>query len=550
MRVIALIFTSLLLGACGKSLPPSSAAHSAASAPAAGQTQAPAPIEAGTIPGSKEGESAASFFDAKNYPDAVQGSFADPAKLTATERKYGMAPKRDSRVTYQDGIVLMEHGDEAIREAQSDGITFSFDAKAEHVSEFEEGKIIFATGRVVGRVGQLKRDGDTVTVRLAPVKITEIIKKGTFMMDSTFNAKDLIIYTAPDFPSNVDLKDQPLQSFNLDSPLSEPQYLRTEFIQTAAQMPSLINKDLSTHVPTNPATLDAPVVNIGSGLKVVPAIGSDGGIGLNFSYNKNGLLFNAFGQLVIPSPKIRFLLDIDSSGIKTFGIEITGAISVRMSLVAGSDVEHLININTTTVTPIDLSLPCPIAGVPLAISFKTSFNLHTKFAAKTSTLTSSGSFGMNGTLFAGYKSGAESHEIPKAKATSSFAENVSGASVGINTVGAGIKVEPMIGLGGFGFMTGVYLGVTFTGDIGKQASQALVDCHVASGSAVIESGVGYQLPGWLVDSVNGILAQFSKYQIQKEGKLIPGWGGPLFQVKEDIPTNCAGLSKAAAPAAT
>jgi hypothetical protein len=108
----------------------------------------------------------------------------------------------------------------------------------------------------------------------------------------------------------------------------------------------------------------------------------------------------------------------------------------------------------------------------------------------------------------------------------------------------------MIGLGGFGFMTGVYLGVTFTGDIGKQASQALVDCHVASGSAVIESGVGYQLPGWLVDSVNGILAQFSKYQIQKEGKLIPGWGGPLFQVKEDIPTNCAGLSKAAAPAAT
>jgi hypothetical protein len=550
MRVIAWILTSLLLGACGKSSPPSSAAHSAASPPAAGQTQAHTPIEAGTIPGSKDGESAASFFDVKNYPDAVQGSFADPAKLTATERKYGMAPKRDARVTYQDGIVLMEHGDEAIREAQSDGMTFSFDAKAEHVSEFEEGKIIFATGRVVGRVGQLKRNGDTVTVRLAPVKITEIIKKGTFMMDSTFNAQDLIIYTAPDFPANVDLKDQPLQSLNLDPPLADPRYLRTEFIQTAAQMPSLINKDLSTHVPTNPATLDAPVVNIGSGLKVVPAIGSDGGIGLNFSYNKNGLLFNAFGQLVIPSPKIKFLLDIDSSGIKTFGIQITGAISVRMSLVAGSDVEHLININTTTVTPIDLSLPCPIAGVPLAISFKTSFNLHTKFAAKTSTLTSSGSFGMNGTLFAGYKSGAESHEIPKAKATSSFAENVSGASVGINTVGAGIKVEPMIGLGGFGFMTGVYLGVTFTGDIGKQASQALVDCHVASGSAVIESGVGYQLPGWLVDAVNGILAQFSKYQIQKEGKLIPGWGGPLFQVKEDIPTSCAGFGKAATPAAT
>jgi hypothetical protein len=157
---------------------------------------------------------------------------------------------------------------------------------------------------------------------------------------------------------------------------------------------------------------------------------------------------------------------------------------------------------------------------------------------------------MNGTLFAGYKGGAKSFEKPRAKATSSFAENVSGASVGINTVGAGIKVEPMIGLGGFGFMTGVFLGVTFTGDIGKQASQAMVDCHVASGSATVESGVGYQLPGWLVDTVNGVLAQFSKYHIEKEGKLIPGWGGPLFQVNEDIPTNCAGMGKAAAAAAT
>jgi hypothetical protein len=549
MRIMGLILALLLLCACGKQ-PSVPAAHPSAPPRTAAETHAPAPIEAGSIPGSREGESAASFFDPKNYPDAVQGSFADPAKLTATERKYGMAPKRDARVTYQDGIVLMEHGDEAIREAKSDGMTFSFDAKAEHVGEFEEGKIIFATGRVVGRVGQLKRDGDTVTVKLAPVKITEIIKKGTFMMDSTFNAKDLIIYMAPDFPSNVDLKDQPQQSSNLDPQLFKPQFLRTGLMQTQGIVPGMPGKDLTTRMPQNPATLDAPELNIGSGLKVVPAIGSDGGIGLNFSYNKNGLLFNAFGQLVIPSPKIKFLLDIDTSGIKTFGIQITGAISVRMSLVAGSDVEHLININTTTVTPLDLSLPCPIAGVPLAISFKTSFNLHTKFAAKTSTLTSSGSFGMNGTLFAGYKSGAESYEIPKAKATSSFAENVSGASVGINTVGAGIKVEPMIGLGGFGFMTGVYLGVTFTGDIGKQASQALVDCHVASGSAVIESGVGYQLPGWLVDVVNGVLAQFSKYQIQKEGKLIPGWGGPLFQVKEDIPTNCAGLGKAAAPAAT
>ena len=552
MRIIRLILASVLLAACGKQSPP--AAHPEAAATpmtAAKESHAREAIEAGTIPGSQEGESAESFFDPKKYPDAVQGSIVDPQKLTATERKYGMAPKRDAHVTYQEGIILMEHGDQAIREAKTDGMTFSFDAKAEHVGEFEEGKIIFATGRVVGRVGQLKRDGDTVTVKLAPVTITEIIKKGTFMMNSTFSAKDLIIYTAPDFPANFDLKDQQQQSDNLDPQSFAPQYLRTGFTQTLAQLPSGLGKDLSTRIPQNPPTLPAPELTISSGLKIVPAIGSDGGIGLNFSYIKNGIIFNAYGQMVIPSPTIKFLLDIDSSGVKTFGIQISGAISLRMSIVATSDLERFINVNTTTVAPFDLSLPCPIAGVPLALSFQTAFNLHTTFAAKTSTLTSSGSWGMSGTLFAGYKGGAQSHETPPAKTTSSLAQNVSGASVGINTVGGGIKVTPMIGLGGFGFMTGVFLGVTFTGDVVKQASEAMVDCHGASGSATVASGVGYQLPGPFVDFINSVLSLFTKYRMDKSGELVKGWGGQLFKINEDIPTGCAGLSGgAAAPAKT
>jgi hypothetical protein len=550
IRCAKLLLACALLAACGKQSAPTSPSPAAAPPPAAQPTQTPAPMEAGTIPGSRAGESAAGFFDPKNYPNAVQGSIADPAKLTATERKYGMAPKRDPRVTYQDGIILMEHGDEAIREAKADGMTFSFDAKAAQVGDFAEGKIIFATGRVVGRVGQLTRDGDTVTVKLAPVKITDIIKKGTFMMHSTFSAKDLIVYTAPDFPASLDAADYQQQSNTLEPQLLEPSFLRTGFMQTSAQLPSVLGKDLSTRIPQKPAFLPAPELAIKQGLRVVPAIGSDGGIGVDFSYNKNGILFDAYGQIVIPSPTIDFLLDIDSSGIETFGIEISGAISLRMSIVATSDVDRFINVNTGMVTPIDLSLPCPIAGVPLALSFKTSFNLHTKFAAKTSTLTSSGSWGMNGTLFAGYKSGQQSHETPPAKATASLAENVSGVSVGINSVGGAIRVQPMIGLGAFGFMTGVWLGVTFTGDIAKQASQAMVDCHVASGSATVDSGVGYSLPTLLVDALNKVLSLFTKYQLDKEGKLKSGWGGPLFQINQDMPPDCGGFGKAAAAAQT
>ncbi|HEX3603214.1 MAG TPA: hypothetical protein VHU43_03925 [Steroidobacteraceae bacterium] len=545
-----LILACALLTACSKQAQPPTRPPAAASSPAAQGTHPPATTGARVIPGSKEGESAQSFFDPKNYPDAAQGTFIDPQKLTATERKYGMAPKRDARVIYQDGVILMEHGDEAIREAKTDGMTFRFDAKAEHVGEFEEGEIIFATGRVVGRVGQLTRDGDTVTVKLAPVQITEIVKQGTFMIHSDFSPKDLIIYTAPDFPNTNDVTAKQ-QSDNFDREFSEPRYLRAGFLQTQLALPSGLGKNLSITRPWMPDTGDGPVVNIpSSGLKVVPAIGSDGGIGINFSYVKSGIVFNGYGQMVLPTPHVDFLLVIDSSGIKTFGIEISGSISLRMAIEATSDLDQYINVNSTTASPIDISLPCPVAGLPLALSFHTSFNLHTNFEAKRSSLMSSGSWGLNGKLFAGYKGGQKSHDTPDSQATSRLVSNVSGLSVGINTIGGAVNVRPMIGLGGFGFMTGVFLGVTFTADISKQASQVMVDCHVASGSASIDSGVGYQLPGPIVAFVNTILKLFTTYQMAKDGVLIQGWGGPLFKINEDIPKTCGGFSDGAPPAAT
>ncbi|MGH8253151.1 MAG: hypothetical protein ACRES2_03865 [Steroidobacteraceae bacterium] len=463
----------------------------------------------------------------------------DPKTLTATERKYGMAPKRDARVTYQDGVILMEHGDQAVREAKSDGMTYTFDAAAEHVNEFAEGKIIFATGRVVGRVAQLTRDGGIVTVKLAPVQITEIVKKGTFMMHSDFNPKDLIIYMAPDFPNTVDhnAAQQPASFF--PDP-SESQYPRAGFIKTVGVMPSMINKPLTTVRPWMPDTSNMPTLNLPSaGLAVAPAIGSDGGIGINFSYVKNGIVFNAYGQMVMPAPHVDFLLDIDSSGVKTFGIRITGSTTLRAAIEATSDINQYINVNATTATPLDFSLPCPIAGLPLALSFSTTFNLHTNFAAKTSTLTSSGSWRLNGSLFAGYKGGSDSHETPPAQQGSPLVGNISGISLGINRIGVGMRIAPMIGLGGFGFMTGVYLGVSFSADVAKSGTETF-DCHIASGGASVDSGVGYRLPATLVELLNKILKLF-KYQIENNGTLIKGWGGTLFKINQDVPPTCGGF---------
>lgn len=83
----------------------------------------------------------------------------DPHTLSESQIKFGVAPKRDPKVDYQPDIVMMENGDKAIKSVASDGLTWTFDANAPQLGDFQEGKIAFATGCAVGRVLSLNRQG-------------------------------------------------------------------------------------------------------------------------------------------------------------------------------------------------------------------------------------------------------------------------------------------------------------------------------------------------------------------------------------------------------
>jgi hypothetical protein len=144
------------------------------------------------------------LFDLKSHPDAIILQPVDPAALTESQRKYGVAPTPDSKVEYQPGIIIMEHGDQAIRSFGSDGLTWTFDASAPHVNEFQMGKIVFATGRACGRIIMLKPQGDTVKVILGPVQLTDIVRSGSFAMDAPLDLDKMIPYIYPDFPQTQD----------------------------------------------------------------------------------------------------------------------------------------------------------------------------------------------------------------------------------------------------------------------------------------------------------------------------------------------------------
>jgi hypothetical protein len=489
------------------------------------------------------------FFDPKLNPGAIVATeFLDPKKMTASQLQYGVAPKRDPRVTYAPDIILMEQGDQAIRIAGRDGMTWSFDAKAPHVNEFEEGKIVFATGRAVGRVAKMSSNGTLVTVKLAPIQITEVIKDGHFLIDSDLDVKSLITYEAPDFPALMDLNDGNANSTGWSDSSGDqaPRLLRTAFLRTMQNgLPSgLGSLDPPLEVPPAVANVEGalPQINLSSFMKAVPIAGSDGSVGANFSYNNNGTWVDVTGKVVIGKAHIKFELDIQNFRVITFGMDLGGATSLVVALSATSDINQVINIKQQVTLPTDIYLPIPVGGVPLALTFHVSYSIETAFSAKRSAFTATGEYGISGDIFIGKKNGQfmpapQLHPVAKTEITNS----IKGISVGMNSLIAGVSVRPMIGIGAFGFNTGVFVGVDFSGSVLKQSDIVMAKCRAGYVKGFLDSGVGYQLPRKFIAVINGILSVFTKYKMPDSGVLIPGPTPPpqFMDLNVEIPEKCA-----------
>jgi hypothetical protein len=495
----------------------------------------PPPILQNSLPGAvASGGSNDEMFDAKRYPNAVTGAAIDPEKLTPSERKYGVAPKPDPAVTYAPDVILMEHGDQAIQGYGTDGVTWSFDATSPHVSEFQEGKIIFATGRAVGRIGQLIRSGGTVTVKLAPVQINEVIQDGHFIIDSAVDSAKALVYEAPDFPSIIDFKAAGAQPTLWDS-WRDWQLYRTQLPSGlgSIQMPSL--------TPMVPPVGQEVMSLSGGDLTTFPLHGADRSVGVGFGYHKAGLNMEAWGSIVLKDAHIKFALDIQHFKIITAGMNLGGASSLKVKLQAWSDAKEVtVNAYQIVELPSDVSISIPVGGVPLSLTFHSSFVFNSGFSAKQSVLTAEGEYTLAGDVFIGVKDGVP-QVIPftQASAKTSLGSSVQGVSVGINSLALSFKVEPMVGIGAFGFNTGVYVGLSFGGSVVKQSSVALSQCRGGYMNGVLGGGVGYQLPAKFVAVLNGILSVFTKYRITGTGHLFEVPGYQFMKIDEDFPSGCA-----------
>lgn len=509
---------------------------------------------------------------------------------------------------YQPDVIVMEQGDKAIRSISSNGLQWQFDANAPHVSEFQEGKIVFATGRAVGRIVALKREGDSVTAVLGPIQLTDVIKNGKFTMDQPISADNMISYVAPDFPQPPEDHPEEKKSSNqgggaqpgieramvvsrvqngvwtpmsvsetyadgrrvtfqkigdqwrsprfatarLDPALLPSQYRPVKFLAVQQGQPPL---DPGTGLqfaqaplhqnPVLPPAKTAgtpPVVDVGD--IRTEAIANPSNIGLQF-YSKNmagGLAVFAQTLMNVNSLHLHFVLNIVGGRVVKCGIDMGGALGVKLYMDSHTTREFQVNLHKRWWEPVDLTIPLGIGnafGIPFSVTFNMMLEINSGFSAKQSILHAEGDYTYKGGLWAGYNGGDwEVNPVSEVIPRIDMGRSIEGISLGINSLVMACSVRAMVGIGAFGFNTGVYLGMRFDGTILRAPDEAW-PCKQGTIEVFMDAGVGYSLPGFVVDILNKLLSVFTKYQIDRVGSILKAPPRRLWHGNTQMPGNCA-----------
>ncbi|MGH7621680.1 MAG: hypothetical protein ACREMU_05020, partial [Gemmatimonadaceae bacterium] len=503
-------------------------------------------------------------------PGTVSLTAIDPHDMTPSERAYGRAPKLSPDVDYQPGVLVMEQGDKAIKSIASDGITWTFDANAPQVNEFQKGKIVFATGRAVGKILGMTRSGNDVSVYLGPVALTDVIKRGRFAMEQPIDPDKIISYVAPEYPGSKDSADiksamlngprrrgeetvvvsavshgkwTPVSMSHTDGEGRRATYRRHNRRWELASMRTPQGIMPNVHVPapfTPTPTLPTRTVNMNSGDLRVDGVANKSFLGVQYYYNgSGGVHAYSGGLLTLNAPVVRCVLQISSAGVDSAGISITGSAGVKLELSSQSATNTFINLHLRKVVPLDMSIQ--LGGpIPFSLTFALLFDVNSGFSSKTSTIQAKGEYTFSGGIWAGRAGGSWSLAAPSdVKAITDLGQSIDGIALGITSFTMSFGIRSTVGIGAFGFNTGVFAQVRFGGSLLRAPNEAF-QCRQATINTYLDTGLGYALPQWAANVINFFLGAVSATPIDPVGTLAKGPSIEMFHGFDQIPTGCSG----------
>jgi hypothetical protein len=531
---------------------------------------------------SPSGSARAPSFGTGFWQSSAPVQVGHPVKLSdlsESEIRFGIAPRRGPGVTYQDNIILMEHGDKAIRSFASDGMSWTLDANAPQVNEIQEGKILFATDRCAGKVLGVQRNGNSVSVVLGPVQLNELVKEGNFAYDQPLDLNNAIAVVAPDYPGALGSKalQQEIQKPSTTSRNgTRHNYQRsvsyyvvsndgkwTPMRTVTAGAPSLRNAVYHPDPPSlTPVAFQGQVPGLGgvaapvpvplpqlkqldfNNLQAYPCALDCGGIGAKVYQEKDGVKVWVSIIFHLNSPHLVFGASVGGGGVSA-NVQLFGGagVTVTVDATTAADFQSVqANIKELGLIPAEINVPLGGLFVPLTAKLSQALDITTGFSAKTSVLHGEGSFDIDGETSASYATG-RGWNIPKPTATvkNNLAGLISGVSMGINSFVFAFDQRLMVGVGALGFAAGPYVDLLTTLTALKQSSATTFDCRQATFEIQLGAGIGYSMPKVVASVINAILGLFG-------AKPIPSWGSivalpkrvDLVARRDSMPAYCAG----------
>jgi hypothetical protein len=401
--------------------------------------------------------------------------------------------------------------------------------------------VLFAPGRGVGRIVDGGPAGDDVAVTLAPVELTEVIRDGTFSGDTPVDLAGAVSYAgeggmwAEDAPDGATLEAAPEQAI-----------VRSSFVR-------------SQSAPAPPKT-EQPRPVVGSpkpvstrGFRVTPMC-CDGGVGAHLTYDDGGIRFAGTVSLIMDKPSARFHLDIAGGRIRVAELAVYGAGGIRVDLHAGSAVGTDRQLDKTFPIPIDFSVPVGhVLGLPFTLTARQEIQVRTAFSSRDGNIEARGEYRVGGELGFGYRDGRWGIRFPPAPTmTSSLLDSIDGINIGVQGIVLAFKTTFTIGIGAFGFMTGlnvglvVSAGVTIGSDLADFAPLKPVDgtklrCRGATLAVDGTYSIGYSVPAFVASVINFFMKPLGVRPIQRSGGIpSPPGRAHLVDLSQDEPRGCRG----------
>ncbi|MFE9206338.1 hypothetical protein [Micromonospora sp. NPDC007230] len=453
--------------------------------------------------------------------DSLRPAVRTDATMGDADLRYGAAPAPASGVTLQPDVVLVGGGGRSVRSVTADGLTWRIDAAARNARQLEPGKVMFITGRGVGRVLDIAEDGGDLLVTIGPVDITEIIRDGTFEKQGV-TLDDPVTYPAGE-PSWAEDQPTPPSTFGRSRPMRRPPLLGSS--DPPVQPPPQRGGQVGTRT---------------HGYQVYSSCCSDG-VGAHFAYDDGGVRLVGTVTLTFKRPDAAFHLAIGAGKVTRAELEISGGFGIKVDFEGG--IRDGQNHKKVFPIPVDISFPIgQVIGIPLSFTVSQTLEVATAFGAKAGTVKGSGEYSLAGKLGFGYVNGSVGPRVTEQfQRRKSLLNSLTGIPVGVMGLVIRHGVRFTVGLSAFLFTAGVYFELTtsYGSTLGSALGAPYAQCRGVGIGVKAVFGVGYRILEPVVRVINKILSLLTPSRAPTIPPVAaasgPRWSADVYRNEEVIP---------------